>query len=59
MAATDGATVHEGGSAGGEPPHHRTAADAGDAGEDTAEGAAGMNKSVIRKPCDLLKIHTF
>ena len=31
--ATDGATVHEGGPAGGEPAHHRTGADTG---EDTA-----------------------
>ena len=44
MAATDGATVHEGGPAGGEPAHNRTAADARDAGEDTAEGAAGITK---------------
>ena len=44
VAASDGPALHAGGPAGHLPAHLRAAADGGNAGEDTAEGGAGVKE---------------
>ena len=45
--------MYQGGSAGGQPTHHRAATNPGDAAENTTEGAAGVEGGATEDSYDL------